>query len=185
MANLITCLRIACSVVLLFCRPFSAVFSVVYIIAGFTDMIDGTVARRTGTASEFGARLDTVADMALVFACLVKLLPVLKLEAWMYIWVAVIAAIKGVNLISGYLLEKKLVAVHSAANKLTGALLFLLPLSLRITGLNTGVVIVCAAATFAAVQEGHYIRTGRAGQHAEVAFRVLELKQKDYFKEET
>ena len=29
-------------------------------------MIDGTVARKTGTVSEFGSKLDTVADLILV-----------------------------------------------------------------------------------------------------------------------
>ena len=62
MANLITGSRIVLSVALLFCP----VFFVLYIVAGITDMIDGAVARRTGTVSAFGARLDTVADIVLV-----------------------------------------------------------------------------------------------------------------------
>ena len=63
-ANLITATRIFCSIALLFCQPFSPLFIVVYLVAGFTDMIDGVVARRTNTASEFGAKLDTAADFA-------------------------------------------------------------------------------------------------------------------------
>ena len=35
------------------------------IFCGLTDMIDGTVARKTGSDSKFGARLDTVADFVL------------------------------------------------------------------------------------------------------------------------
>ena len=38
-ANSITCIRIACSIALLFCPVFSAAFYVVYIIAGVSDMI--------------------------------------------------------------------------------------------------------------------------------------------------
>ena len=53
------------------------------------------------------------------------------------------------------------VAIHSVMNKATGALLFLLPLTIPAVGLKTSAVIVCAAATFAAIQEGYFIRTGR------------------------
>lgn len=67
MANFITSLRIICSIALLFCPALSQVFYVLYIIAGVTDMIDGTVARKTNTVSEFGSRLDTVADFFLLW----------------------------------------------------------------------------------------------------------------------
>lgn len=66
MANFITSLRIICSIALLFCLALSPAFYALYIVAGFTDMIDGAVARKTNTVSEFGSRLDTVADF---FCC--------------------------------------------------------------------------------------------------------------------
>ena len=81
MANLITCIRIVCSIALLFCPVFSPAFYALYIAAGVTDMIDGAVARKTGTVSEFGAKLDTTADFVLVVVCLIKLLPVLHVPA--------------------------------------------------------------------------------------------------------
>ena len=59
MANIITCIRIICSIVLLFCPVFSPVFYALYITAGVSDMLDGAVARKTGTVSEFGSKLDT------------------------------------------------------------------------------------------------------------------------------
>ena len=39
---------------------------VIFVIAGLTDMIDGTVARRLGVASKFGRMLDPLADKVLV-----------------------------------------------------------------------------------------------------------------------
>ena len=66
MANSITGIRIACSIALLFCPAFSTAFFTLYIIAGVSDMLDGTVARKSGTVSEFGSRLDTLADLILV-----------------------------------------------------------------------------------------------------------------------
>ena len=124
-------------------------------------MLDGFVARKTDTVSKLGTKLDTIADLVLVVVCLIKLLPILSLPAWLYIWIGIIALIKVVNIISGFAVQKKLVAVHSVINKATGALLFLLPLTIPAVPLEYSAVIVCAAATFAAIQEGHFIRTGR------------------------
>ena len=160
-ADAITAIRIVCSMALLFCTAFAPVFYILYVIAGLTDMADGAVARRTGTASDFGARLDSAADFALVAACLVKLLPELAIPRWLWVWTAVIALVKAVNLVSGYVVQKRLVALHTAMNKAAGALLFLLPLTMPFVPLAFTAPIVCAVATFAAVQEGHFIRTGR------------------------
>ena len=72
MANIITGCRILCSIFLLFVPAFSHAFYVLYLVAGFTDMIDGTIARKTNTANEFGPRLDTIADLTLVAACMIR-----------------------------------------------------------------------------------------------------------------
>ena len=124
-------------------------------------MIDGTVARKTNTVSDFGAKLDTIADFVFVAVCLIKLLPILDIPIWLWIWIAVIALIKIINIISGYVMQKKWIAPHTVMNKVTGALCFILPLTLSFIELKYSAIIVCAAATFAAVQEGHFIRTGR------------------------
>ena len=160
-ANLITGTRILCSIVLLFCSPFSTLFYALYLVAGLTDMIDGLIARKTNTVSTFGARLDTAADFALVAVCLWKLLPKLSLPSWLWVWIGGIALIKVVNVLSGYILQKRFVVLHTAMNKVTGVLMFILPLTLRILDLKISGGVVCAIATFAAIQEGHYIRTGR------------------------
>ena len=160
-ANIITGSRIVFSIALLFITPFSPMFYVLYAVAGLTDMIDGTVARKTNTVSAFGARLDSVADFVFVTVCLFKLLPILDIPAWLWIWIAVIALIKVINIISGVVMHKNLTAVHSVMNKITGALCFLLPLTLSLIDLKYGTIVVCTVATFAAIQEGHYIRTGK------------------------
>ena len=66
MANLITCIRIICSIVLLFCPVFSPAFYILYLAAGVSDMADGPVARKMGRVSEFGPKFDTAADFVLV-----------------------------------------------------------------------------------------------------------------------
>ena len=76
-------------------------------------------------------------------------------------WIILIALIKIINIISGYIVQKKFVAVHSVMNKVTGVLLFILPLTFSIVPLMYSAIPVCLVSTFAAVQEGHIIRTGR------------------------
>ena len=161
MANLITGIRVLASAGLLFCPALSPSFFALYLLAGFTDMIDGPVARKTHTATAFGAKLDTAADILFAAVCLVKLLPVLNIPLWMFIWLGLIALIKIMNIVSGFVIRKRFVSVHTPMNKATGALLFLLPLTVSCIDLRYTAPIVCAVATFAALQEGHLIRTGR------------------------
>ena len=159
MANIITGFRVLISIVLLFCPVFSPAFCVLYLIAGLSDMIDGTIARRMNTVSEFGARFDTAADFVFAAVCLIKFLPVISMPIWVCVWIVIIALIKIINILSGYIAQRKLVAVHSVMNKVTGVLLFVLPLTFSIVPLKYSALPVCAVATFAAVQEGHFIRT--------------------------
>ena len=158
MANIITGCRILCSILLLFFPALSPAFFILYLVAGFTDMIDGTIARKTNTASEFGSRLDTIADMVFVAACMIKLFPALTIPTWLLIWIGVIAIIKVINILSGYILQKKFVDKHTILNKVTGAALFILPLTLPLIELKYSGGFVCTLATLAAVQEGHLIR---------------------------
>ena len=144
--------------VLLFCPVLSLPFYILYLLAGFTDVIDGIVARKTNTASEFGAKLDTVADFIFVIVCLIKLLPVLDIHMWIYVWIVVIAVIKVLNVVCGYAVQKKFVVAHTIMNKVTGVLLFMLPLTVSFVDVKYSSVIVCVVATVAAVQEGYSIR---------------------------
>ena len=159
MANFITSIRILCSIALLFASPLSKLFCALYLTAGLSDMIDGTVARKTGTASDFGSKLDSIADFVFVAVCLIKLLPVLNIQKWLYIWIVLIAAIKAVNFVFGLRKYRKVVFVHSVLNNITGLLAFALPLSIRLLEFRYTAAIVCTIATVAAIQEGYFMRT--------------------------
>ena len=161
-ANIITGSRIVFSIALLFIPPFSPAFYVLYAAAGLTDMIDGTVARKTNTVSTLGATLDAIADFVFVGVCLIKLLPILDIPAWLWIWIAIIALIKIINILFSIVTRKKLTSVHSVMNKITGALCFLFPFTLSFVELKYSAIFVCAVATFAAIQEGHFIRMERS-----------------------
>ena len=124
-------------------------------------MIDGTIARRTNSTSNFGSQLDSIADLIFVVVSLFKLLPAVNIPQWLWIWGGVIAMIKIGNIIFGYVSEKQFVSLHTIMNKVTGSLLFLLPLTLSFVELKYSSVAVCSAATVAAIQEAVYIASGR------------------------
>ena len=159
-ANIIASCRILGSIGLLFCPVFSDSFYVLYLFCGLTDMVDGTIARKTGATSSFGARLDTVADFLFVIASFVKLVPVIQFPVWIWVWAAVIAVVKLVNLVWGILGRKQMPSLHTIANKVTGLCLFLLPLTMSFVDLRYTAPVVCVIATIAAIQEGHYIVKG-------------------------
>lgn len=124
-------------------------------------MIDGTIARKLGTESEFGSKFDTIADIVFVVAAAYKMFPVMEIPKGIWIWIGVIALIKIINIISGFVVEKQFVSVHTVANKVTGLLVFLLPLTMAVVELRYSALVVCMVATFAAIQEGHIIRIGK------------------------
>ena len=155
-ANIITSCRILFSMGILCFPAFSPEFYTMYFLCGFSDMIDGTIARKTNAVSEFGSKLDTVADFVFVVVCLIKLLPMIHIPVWLWIWIAVIAVIKATNLVWGFVCRKKLVDYHSVFNKATGLLLFLLPFTLQYIEPTYSFAIVCAVATIAAIEEGSY-----------------------------
>ena len=159
-ANLITFCRILGSIGLLFCPVFSDRFYVLYLFCGLTDMVDGTIARKTGAVSEFGSSLDTVADLLFVIVSFVKLVLVIRIPVWIRVWAAVIAAVKLVNLVRSFTQTKQMPALHTIANKATGLCLFLLPLTISFVDLWYTAPVVCVLATIAAIQEGYYIVTG-------------------------
>ena len=161
MANIVTGCRILCSIGMLFFPAFSLGFFILYLICGLTDMVDGTIARKTNTASEFGAKLDSTADFIFVAAALLKILPVLDIPCWLWGLILGIALVKIANVISGFVREKRFMVEHTILNKSTGFLLFLLPLTVLFIELKYSAAVVCFVATFAAIQEGYYIWTGR------------------------
>ena len=160
-ANIITGCRIFGSALLLSFPVFSVQFYILYFFCGFTDMVDGTIARKTNSTSNFGSRFDTVADFVFVVVSLIKILPAIQLPKFLWIWLSVIAIIKFSNIMMGIIYKKKLISLHTIMNKITGILLFLLPLTLHFIEIKYSSVVVCSIATFSAIQEGYYFRTGR------------------------
>ena len=160
-ANIITISRILSSINLLLCSVFSISFYIMYLFCGITDMADGIIARKTKSISELGARLDTAADSVFVAVCFAKILPLMQFPTWLWIWIVIIAIIKIGNVVWGLISSKKLVSIHTIWNKVTGFLLFLLPLTLSFIEPIYSSSVVCFMATFSAINEVYHIRMGK------------------------
>ena len=159
LANYISISRIIMSIILFVTETFSISFYIIYIYCGISDMIDGFIARKSKNESKIGARLDSVSDIIFVIVAMIKILPILNLNNGIIIWGVAIVFIKVVNVTCSYIYYKKIVLPHTIANKITGFILFISPFIIVNTNSIIFEIIICSIATFAAAQEGHYLRT--------------------------
>lgn len=152
-ANCITVSRILFALALFAASPNSFPFAVFYLLCGVTDVLDGLIARKLHMESEKGAILDSVADLFFAVAYAVRILPLLNLPLWILIWTASIAAAKITGIFIASTKAHSLSIAHSFGNKLTGLLLFLLPLSVCVADVKIGATLVCIAATVTVIKE--------------------------------
>lgn len=127
--NILTALRIVGAVGLLLVEPLSALFFAVYTFSGLTDALDGWVARKTGTASEFGAKLDSAADLLFYVVMMLRILPELvrRLPGWIWYWVGLIVLSRAALYAVVALRFHRFSSPHTYLNKLTGLFVFLIP----------------------------------------------------------
>lgn len=151
--NFITLIRIIGTILLIFTEPFSTIFFILYFLCGLSDVLDGYIARRFKLCSKFGAILDSLADTFFIIITLIKILPSLKLELWMILWIVSIFIIKVLSLIIGFLRFNEIAFLHTYANKLAGIILFFTPLIYSLLGINISICIVCGISTFSALEE--------------------------------
>ena len=158
MANILTSIRIICGLLILIFPAFSKWYFALYLIGGFTDAIDGTVARKMGTASDFGSKFDTVADFIFTVAVVVKIIHALYIPVWLIIWIAIIALIKIGCHLAGYIKYHEFKTVHSILNKICGGIAFIVPLFIggdyAWQAKAAAVIITCILTSIAAIAEG-------------------------------
>ncbi len=136
-------------------------FWFIFAFCGVTDMADGYVVRKLKAETKTGALLDSIADIIFVICCSCRLIPVLTFPLWIWSIALIIAGIKLINQISAWIEYKRFLFPHTFANKLTGLMLFVSIPLYACFELFLPLIITSAVAAFAAVQEGHYIRTNR------------------------
>ena len=99
MANVITLIRIVLAICLLFIRKYSLLFLSIYSICGFTDILDGYIARKTKTVSNLGAKLDTIADLLFFIVMFIIMFDILLKDIKIIIFAIIILLIRIVLII--------------------------------------------------------------------------------------
>ncbi len=160
--NIVTGLRIIGTLVLLPLHTNSDIFLVVYTFTGFSDVLDGYLARKLNAESELGSKLDSAADLFFYAVSLIKLLPVLWIRLSKRIWilVSIIVALRVFDYLYFAYKYGELSSTHSILNKMTSVGLFGIPFLINTDIIRLYCWIVALISLAATVYEiyGHSIQ---------------------------
>lgn len=157
-ANYISITRIVTSIGLIATNTFSISFNILYIYCGISDILDGYIARKTKSESRIGSILDSISDLIFFIVAFIKIIPLINLPNEIIYWIIIIFLNRIYNIIISYIYNKKIILMHTIANKITGLLLFISPLIFQRSNHILFEIIICMIATFSALQEWYYIR---------------------------
>ena len=162
LANIITSLRIIGTAVMCFMPTLSRGFYISYTLAACTDGVDGFVARRTHSVSPFGARLDSVADLFLFTAMMIKILPELIARLPHAVMVSIYAVVLYRLCLYIYvgIREHILLSTHTIFNKATSVMLFVVPFIVRTKILFWYAITLIALSVVSAAYETKQVFSG-------------------------
>ncbi|MTI71378.1 MAG: CDP-alcohol phosphatidyltransferase family protein [Firmicutes bacterium] len=153
--NILSVLRIICSALLILFINNRIGFVFLYLVIGLTDVLDGLIARKFKLESDLGARLDSFADfifyVILVFIFIKLYFSIITMNFIMVI--LGIIFIRLLNLVITKFKYNKFVFVHTIANKISGALLYFLPVIILFKQSNIIILIPMVIAFIAAMEE--------------------------------
>lgn len=121
-ADILTLLRMVGTALLAALKPLSGGFFFLYALTGVTDVLDGWIARKTNTESDFGARLDSAADLLFYAVMLLRVFPALWQALPGSIWYAVafIVLVRLAAYLTAAVKYRRFASLHTYLNKFTG-----------------------------------------------------------------
>ena len=124
-ANVISLSRIVLSIVMICNYKNEPLFVFLYFVCGFTDILDGYIARRTNTQSLIGARIDSIADFFMFGTIIIFVIFSTgdKLRTFL-LWIIIIVVVRLANIIIAALKYKSFIILHTWGNKAAGYLFF-------------------------------------------------------------
>ena len=153
MANIITLIRIVLAISLLLIKKYSPPFLIVYSICGFTDILDGYIARKTKTESNLGAKLDTISDLLFFIVMFIIMFDIFFKDIVCIMFIIIILLIRILSIIIVLKKYNKFAILHTYTNKLTGLLLFFIPYFMNLNGANIIVYIIGVIALISSIEE--------------------------------
>lgn len=124
-----------------------------YIYCGVSDIIDGQIARIMNQQSNFGAKLDSIADTIFVFSAIITVAPAVVIPSWLWICVIIIMFVRVTAYLIGYKKYHTFSSLHTYANKATGLLLFCSPILIYVLGITASGIILCILAFLSSCEE--------------------------------
>lgn len=148
-------IRIIGTICLLFTNPFSKAFYIIYTISGLSDAFDGYVARVTGTASAFGAKLDSVADLILYAVMTLKIFPALigTLPIWIWYAVTVVVIIRVISYMTAAIKHNRFASLHTKLNKISGFAVFMIAYMIKLPIAVPYCITACAVCAVSSFEE--------------------------------
>ena len=150
LANIISGSRVLCAAALLLCSEFSALFVSLYTYCGFSDLIDGPVARKTTSVSVLGTHLDTAGDV-LTYSAMAKILVFsIDIPIWAFIWFGFILAGFLTSAVISKVRKGKFYFVHTLFCKIMGGVFFVLPFVITRIKVYVCALVLCSVSSVAA-----------------------------------
>lgn len=155
LANIITYTRIISTLFVIGSTPFSKVFFISYTYAGVSDVLDGLIARKTNTTSDFGAKMDSMADLLFYVSMMLKIFPSLLEKLPLYDWVLIYSTLAVRIIMYAYvgITRHDFMSNHTYLNKLTGFGIFFVPYMIVTKFFVAYATCVCSIAVVAALYE--------------------------------
>lgn len=128
-ANCITTVRIIGTVFMIFTAPLSLAFFIIYSICGISDLLDGWVARKTSSITEFGSKLDSIADLFFYIVMIIKILHILWKIVPLWFWYVLggIVLLRIASYSTAAVKFRRFASLHTKMNKVCGLLVFATP----------------------------------------------------------
>ncbi|MEF9891931.1 MAG: CDP-alcohol phosphatidyltransferase family protein [Anaerorhabdus sp.] len=153
MANVITLFRIFFAFAMLLTIPFSVAFWIFYFCGGFSDFLDGFVARKWNLESVFGAQLDSIADLIFAVSMGIVVITNIQLPTWIWICITLIIVLRLLGYGIGFYKYHTFTSLHTYMNKATGVFIFLSPILYILLGMTVTGTFICTMAFLSALEE--------------------------------
>ena len=151
--NILTFSRvILATVLLLFFDSISPLFIFIFVIAMFTDLLDGRLARKMDVCSDLGSLLDSIADFLLDMS-LIKIVYAMKIMTLeLTVWMLVALGIGVISPVINFIKHKTVFFIHSIPCKLCMCMLLGIPFAIQLGFINAYIVATLSIITFSMIE---------------------------------
>ena len=123
--NILSFLRILLSLNIFFIWYKSYILLSIILIIGFTDILDGFIARKFNQKTIVGAWLDSIADFVFYISLIIIIIyDINKILELKYFFI-IILILKILSIIMCFIKYKKIGFLHTLGNKITGIIIFI------------------------------------------------------------